>query len=179
MLFRSDTADKINATGGVQVADIVSEIARGVAEPHFQLAYLGPSAQSTLARSGERHGRAKSGAYLGTIPDYAKLTSPHGPGGGGAEGEAERSAEGGVPLSGVRALSPAEQAGLRPGDVLTAIVLTGELNMPEARVRKNIKTLDDFMSILVQLKPGQRIYIELNRDGVKRVLPATVGKREG
>jgi Tol biopolymer transport system component len=155
----TDTAEKINATGGVQTARVVAAVALQAASPGQALHYVKASAKPSMGKlqgKGEARG---NGAYLGTIPDYATLSSPHGPGGGGEP-------RGGVRLAGVRAGSPAERAGVREGDTLTAI---GE---------KSVGTLEEFMNILIGLKPGDDVVLTVRRNGVAVSLPAKVGSRK-
>jgi hypothetical protein len=91
----SDSWDRIDAPGLERVARLVAAVAYRIGEPAVRL---------TLQRgAGEppRHGsgRAGSGAWLGTVPDFSPVAR-------------------GVLLGGVTAGSPGEQAGLRKGDVL-------------------------------------------------------------
>lgn len=91
----SDDVELIDAPGLLAVTDVVTRVARGVADRPARLtlrrgAGTPPSQQASMGGSG---------AYLGTVPDYAP-------------------AERGVRLSGVRDGSPAAAAGLRPGDVI-------------------------------------------------------------
>jgi len=106
-----------------------------------------------------------NGAYLGTIPDYSKLTSPHGLGEGTSE-------TGGVMLSGVRPQSPAEIAGIKAGDSLLGIE-------DASGAPHRIKTLQEFMSVLVALKPEDHVVLEVLRDGKILKLPAVIGSRGG
>jgi hypothetical protein len=93
----SDTADRINAAGAAQVAQIVAQTSSALSEMPKALTY-----QKVAA---EARGDVRSfNASLGTIPDYA----------GPKDGI-------GVLLSGVRPGSAAEKAGMRRGDVLVRI----------------------------------------------------------
>jgi S1-C subfamily serine protease len=75
------------------------------------------------------------GAYFGSIPDFA------------TQGEE------GVRLSGVRAESPAEKAGLREGDVLVQM----------AGVR--VKNLHDLVYILRSKRAGDTVEVVFRRNG--------------
>src|SRR6185369_2385697 len=88
----TDTADKINATGVVQAAEVVAALALDAASSRQRLTYQKAQGASMFGRIGNKKSH---GAYLGTIPDYSTLSSPSGPGGASAEG-------GGVPLAGTR-----------------------------------------------------------------------------
>jgi Tol biopolymer transport system component len=153
----SDTADKINATGGVQASEVIASVALQVAKPslnlHFKKALAAP-AMGALVGSNHK----SKGAYLGTIPDYSTLTSPHGPAGGSAEG-------GGVKLAGTRPGSPADRAGVKEGDILKGIQ------------GKPIKTLQEFTNVLADLTPGDKVKLDLVRNGKAIQLEAVVGNR--
>jgi Tol biopolymer transport system component/Zn-dependent M28 family amino/carboxypeptidase len=96
----SDTAEKINAAGGAQVARLVADVAHQVADRPDRLTYKSAAAPAP-------QGDARSyGASLGTIPDYAGDGRP------------------GVLIGGVRPGGAAEQAGLRRGDLLTELAGT-------------------------------------------------------
>ena len=77
------------------------------------------------------------GASLGTIPDYAAAES-------GVKG---------VLLSGVRAGSPAETAGIQKGDLLVRL---GGVEIGD---------IYDFVYVLRQAKPGQKATAAVERDG--------------
>jgi S1-C subfamily serine protease len=100
-----------------------------------------PRPQATTGGSGY-------GAYLGTIPDMT--------GGGVSDG---------VRITGVRAGSPAEQAGLKGGDVITAI---GD---------KRIANLYDMTDALRSRRPGDTVVVVMRRDGVEQRVTAVLGKR--
>ena len=155
---KSDTADKINATGGIQIARVVSVLALTAGSPRQSFHYKKGKASPMMGGAGKTEHSLAAAAYLGTIPDYSKLTSPHGPAGDVSAG--------GVTLGGTRAGSPAEQAGVQAGDILTSID------------DHRIQSLEEFMSVLVQLKPGQKVVLGISRDGKPLKLPATLGKRQ-
>ncbi len=162
----SDTWEKIHATGGTLVTDLVSKLALRVASHPRPLRYQKPSGTPMMLASGTTTGQqARSGmggAFLGTIPDYAQMTSPSGPGGD--------SSNGGVLLSGARADSPAEKAGVQAGDILFEIA-TNE------GARISTPTLKDFMGALRSLKPGDQVTLSIRRSGQVLQLPATIGSR--
>ncbi len=94
----TDTADKVNAAGAGQIAQLVADVAQAVTDSPQPLTYqqVAPEAPKGDVRS--------FNASLGTIPDYA----------GPPEG-------GGVLLAGVRPGSGAEKAGLKRGDILIGL----------------------------------------------------------
>lgn len=163
----SDTADKINATGVVQVAEVVAAVALESGSSRQRLTYQKAKGTNAFGKIGGKHSH---GAYLGTIPDYASLSSPSGPGGAGAQ-------DGGVPLAGTRPGSPADQAGVREGDILLAIETPNPQGVG-APVVHPTEDLNKFSEVLSDLLPGQKITLRVKRKGSILNLPATVGKRE-
>ncbi len=97
----SDTADKVNGAGAIEVAKVAAAI----------VARLDGESPLTLQRTGhplaQRAEGRGYGAYFGIVPDVTALT-----GEGGGEG---------VRISGCRSDSPAAAAGLVKGDVITAL----------------------------------------------------------
>jgi peptidase M28-like protein/PDZ domain-containing protein len=136
----TDDWDKINATGLARVAEFVTDVARALANRPGPLTFVDapPPTASSVG--------AGYGAYLGTIPDLTE--SP-----------------GGVRLAGVRADSPAERAGLKPGDVITAIGA------------KTIANLYDMTDALRSHAPGDTVAIVAKRAGEEIRLTAVLGKR--
>jgi Tol biopolymer transport system component len=146
----TDTVEKINSTGGIQTAELVSAIALRVAKNHQGLHYQKPSSTPQMkALVGSEQKKVRT--YLGTIPDYSTLMSPHGLGGGGEPA-------GGVKLAGVRPGSPADQAGIRANDIIKGIVKKGSPN-------DSILTLQDFTDALVKLEPGDQAVVTIERAG--------------
>ena len=139
----TDDWDKINASGIAQVARFVGDLAWALANRPGPLTFV--DAPRPVATAG---GGSGYGAYLGTIPDMT--------GSGGATG---------VRITGVRAGSPAERAGLKAGDVITAIGA------------KVVANLFDMTEALRSHQPGDTVVIEVKRDGAKQLLPAVLGTR--
>jgi len=139
----SDTWDKIDYAGIDRVAAMVGRVVRSAATLSQPL---------TLRRGAgkpEKEGAAATpgyGAYLGTIPDFSPV-------------------EKGVKLSGVRAGSPAEKAGLKPGYVLIAFDDV------------EIKDLQGMTDGLRARKPGDSVRITALRDGQPVTVTAVLGKR--
>jgi Iap family predicted aminopeptidase len=95
----SDSPDKINASGLVQVAEVVAGTAMGVANRKEKLTYQNVPEPASF---GDMRGFRAS---LGTVPDYA----------GPPNGQI------GVLLAGVRPGGAAEKAGLQRGDILLSL----------------------------------------------------------
>lgn len=138
----SDDWDKLNIGGIVQVAQFVADLTLALANRPGALTFVdAPRPQATTGGGGY-------GAYLGTIPDMS--------GGGVSDG---------VRITGVRAGSPAESAGLQAGDVITAIGA------------KRIANLYDMTDALRSHQPGDTVVIVSKRAGVERRATAVLGKR--
>ena len=137
----SDTADLIDADGMVQVADLAADLTRRLATRPARLTFVDlPPPAPTAAGSGRPR------PSLGTIPDMSDEP-------------------GGVKLSGVRAGSPADSAGLRAGDVL--IALGGA----------PVANLQDFQNALMQHQAGDRVEIRFRRGDQTLTVVATLGGR--
>jgi acetylornithine deacetylase/succinyl-diaminopimelate desuccinylase-like protein len=136
----TDDWDKINAQGTARVAEYVSDVAWALANRPAPLTFVDvPRPQ--VAAGGQGYG-----AYLGTIPDMSE--SP-----------------GGVRISGVRAGSPAEQAGLKGGDIITGI---GD---------RKVANLVDMTEALRSHQPGDTVAITVKRDGADVRTTAVLGRR--
>ncbi len=141
----TDDWDKLNVSGIAQVAQFVANLALALANRPGPLTFVdSPRPQASASGSGS----GGYGAYLGTIPDMS--------GGGVSDG---------VRITGVRAGSPAELAGLAGGDVITAI---GD---------KHIANLYDMTDALRSHQAGDTVVIVSKRDGVERRATAVLGKR--
>lgn len=138
----SDTADKLNYEGLARIARFMGLVARSRALDAEEPAYV------ELARPDSEGGRRMSNVFLGTIPDYAE------------EGQS------GVPLSGVVKGGPAEEAGLRGGDVMVG--LAGQ----------ELGNIYDFVRTLNGLRPGETVDVTVERDGAATTLQITPRARE-
>jgi hypothetical protein len=137
----TDDWDKLNVAGIAQVAQFVADLAWSLANRPGSLTFVdAPRPQASTGGSGY-------GAYLGTIPDMS---------GGVSDG---------VRITGVRAGSPAEQAGLIAGDVITAI---GD---------KHIGNLYDMTDALRSHQAGDTVVVLSRRDGVERRATTVLGNR--
>ena len=121
-----DTPDKLNYEGAAKVSRLFALLARGMLTakqaPKFEL----------QESSEEEQPRVRLTAYLGTIPDYV------------ADGK-------GVKLSGVGKNGPAQQAGVRGGDVI--VKLAG----------RKIDDVYDYTYAIEALKIGEEVEIVVKR----------------
>lgn len=139
----SDTPDKINAAGEARVVAYAERVLRAIADRPARLTYVRVAAPvAASAREG-------SEVYLGTIPDMA---------GGDASG---------LRLTGVRAGSPADVAGLKGGDVI--VELGGAA----------VKDLYTYSDALYSHKPGDEVDIVAVRDAKRFTVRVKLGKRGG
>lgn len=137
----SDDWQKIDLEGVERVGELVARVARDVADgPEPPTLVEGAGAPP---ETGEGEGY---GAWLGTVPDFTPV-------------------ERGVRLAGVTEGSPAEAAGLWPGDVLVG--LGGH----------EVGNLHDFTAALRAHRPGDEVELRVLRDGSEIVLHARLGSR--
>ena len=136
----TDHWEKINADGLQKVADFTAALVRTLADRRAPLTFVNVPAPVSMGSG--------YGAYLGTIPDMS-------------------GSQGGVRLTGVRAGSPAEQAGLKGNDVITRI---GDMEVPDLQAMTNA---------LRQHKSGDVVEIRFMRDGAEQRVNVTLGSRGG
>ncbi|QNN25515.1 M28 family peptidase [Planctomycetales bacterium ZRK34] len=123
----SDTADKINYEAHQKITRFMALITRHLAKDDSTPDYL------VQKRPDEKAPRGGMRAYLGTIPDYAQTDVK------------------GVKLTGVSGGGPAEQAGLKGGDIIVS------LN------DKKIENIYDYTYAIEDLKIGQETPITVQR----------------
>jgi hypothetical protein len=136
----TDDVERINIVGLEQVADYVADVASALANRTGALTFVAAS-QPQASTTGSGYG-----AYLGTVPDMTE--SP-----------------GGVRISATRAGSPAEQAGLKGGDIITAIGA------------QTVANLEDMAAALRAHQPGDTVVIVVKRDTTALRLTAVLGRR--
>ncbi len=139
--YHRDTDDweKIDAAGLERVARLTANVARAVAER--------PARLTVIPGVGQREQRAGGyGAWLGTVPDFTPV-------------------EEGVLLSGVTAGSPADEAGLRKGDILVGLGT------------HEVTDLEAFTAALRAHKPGDVVALRYLREGETRETTARLGDR--
>jgi hypothetical protein len=139
----SDDADKINVAGIARVVSFAARVTRDIADRPSRLSFL----RAPVSASARGPSRTGSQAYLGTIPDMAAGDVP------------------GLRLSGVRAGTPADSAGLKTGDVI--VELGG----------KAVTDLNSYSDALYARQPGDRVTIVALRDGKRVTVEVTLGRR--
>jgi hypothetical protein len=137
----SDDWDRIDADGLRRVSELVADVARTLAGRAGPLALV-----RGAGRPAEPGSNAGYRAWLGTVPDFTPV-------------------ERGVRLGGVTPASPAEQAGLRTGDIL--IGLAGS----------TVADLQGMTDVLRGHHPGDTIEVVVLRDGRELRMQATLGSR--
>ncbi|QDS94960.1 Putative zinc metalloprotease [Roseimaritima multifibrata] len=138
-----DTADKLNYEGASQIANLTALIARGLLQDDQPIPF-----EMHEGEQAEDAPRVRLTAYLGTIPDYA-------------QGDIK-----GLKLSGVAKRGPAEQAGLRGGDII--VELAG----------RKIENIYDYTYAIEALKIGEPVKAKILRDGKQIERSITPGSRD-
>jgi len=142
----TDDADKVNYDGIADVVTFTKQIVDDLAKSP-RMEYV-----STADKSSPRIGSTDSGGRrvtLGVVPDYTSMDSTDG-----------------VHINGTTPGSPAEAAGLKEGDVLTAF---GD---------KKIDDLMDLTNALRESKPGDKVKLKVKRDGGNIEINATLAERK-
>ncbi|RPJ81842.1 MAG: M28 family peptidase [Acidobacteria bacterium] len=137
-----DTADKLNYEGTQKIARLMGLIAESLVASDQAPDYKEMEKPKDVQAGGRR-------VYLGTIPDFGQGSDVVG-----------------IKLSGVQKGGPAEQAGIRAGDVI--VELAG----------KTVANIYDYQFAMQGLKVGQAVKIVVQR-GTERVeLTITPGSRD-
>jgi Tol biopolymer transport system component len=135
-----DTAEKLDLEGARDVARLVGEIAAALA------ARSEPPPYVAMQRDSASSFRARVRVYLGTIPDYAYAESD------------------GLRLAGVVEGGPAEEAGLRAGDIVVEVA------------GQRVENIYDYTYALDALAVGEPVKMVVHRNGERvelRVVPAS------
>jgi len=140
----SDTADKLHSAGLLRIVDLVEGVVTRLGAETTALAFTRVAADKQTQASASRGFRA----YVGGIPDYA---AP-GPG---------------VAISGVTPGSPADEAGMRGGDVILRFA------------GKEVRTIYDYTFALGERKPGDAVELIVKRGEAELTLHVTLGARSG
>src|SRR5262249_38821788 len=137
----TDDAPLLDYDGMHDVATFVGDVAAALLGRRVTLAVATAAPPSTNDGGGGTRFRSS----LGTIPDYSQDENLKG-----------------VLLSGVRAGSPAEKAGIQGGDLIVRIDTM------------EIRNIYDFVHILETHAPGETLQITVLRGGVTKQLQATL-----
>ena len=157
----SDDVDKINADAGAKIATLAGRVAQklAVADARPVFTPVAPpenAVAAAAAHPGPESAAQRDGAapapyrvVLGTSPDmgYQK--------------------DDGVRVSGVRAGTPAEKAGLQKGDLIVAFDGI------------EVRTLQDYATLLFSHKPGDQVVVSVVRGDQKLDLTATLEGKAG
>jgi aminopeptidase YwaD len=138
----SDDVRKINAAGEAHVVDVAERMIRALAERRERLTFVRSSTPPRSLASGQG-----SDVYLGSIPDMSAGDLP------------------GLRLTGVRAGSPADQAGLLAGDIV--VEFGGKV----------VTDLQGFSDALYSHKPGDEVSVTILRKGERKEFMVKLGKR--
>jgi membrane-associated protease RseP (regulator of RpoE activity) len=140
----SDTPDKINAPGMERVLHLIAGVLREVADGPAPVSFARAAPSSPPQARGSGGGY---GPYFGMIPEFGQP-------------------EDGVKLGGVRAGSPAEKAGLKPGDLIVRF---------DGKVVRN---LEDFVFVLRGKRAGDRVEVVYRRGSELRTTSAVLEVRQ-
>jgi hypothetical protein len=138
-----DRAEALDTAGAERVLALTADVVHDLANAPRAPVYVGPAAPSPSPQRGE----GGYGPYLGTVPAF------------GAEGVA------GAKLAAIRTGSPAERAGLRPGDVIVEFA------------GSQVTSLEDFAVLLMAQREGARVRIVVRRGGERVATEAVLGRR--
>ncbi|MBI4011765.1 MAG: M28 family peptidase [Candidatus Rokubacteria bacterium] len=138
----SDTWDKVDADGLRKVVAIAYYTVRALADREDRPAFVRVAPAAPPAARGGGYG-----PYFGSVPDFAESSAP------------------GVRLSGVRPGSPADRAGLQPGDVIVRFAGVA------------VRTLDELTFALRRQRPGDVVEVVYVRGGAEHAVQATLESR--
>jgi Zn-dependent M28 family amino/carboxypeptidase len=141
----TDDVEKINVAGEARIVDLAFDMIKSVDMRPTRLSFVRSTRPSRVARSAN----SAPQVYLGSIPDMSAGKVP------------------GLRLTGVRADSPAEKAGLVAGDV---IVEFGG---------RAVTDLQSYSDALYSHKPGDVVKVVYMRDGKRVETAVTLGTRGG
>ena len=137
----SDDPETLNYPGMVSIIGVVYEVTRQVADLPEILTYIEPEV-STSETDQTENGDMSFEVYFGTVPDFVHT-------------------EGGFRIADVRPGSPAEEAGLLPGD---QILMLGEYEVTD---------IYNYTWALGQYSPGDTVDVVVLRDGEELTLSVT------
>jgi hypothetical protein len=137
----TDDASKVNAAGAAKVVALAEQVVRRLDARDVRLTFVRAAPAAVTQRGGG------SQVYLGSIPDMAAGETP------------------GLRLTGVRAGSPADSAGLKAGDVV--VELAG----------KPVTDLQTYSDALYANQPGDEVAIVVIRNGQRITVKTRLGRR--
>lgn len=138
----TDDVDKINALGIARVVALAERVTREIADRPQPLTFV-----RAVAAAPSMSTRENTSAYLGSIPDM-----------GATEVK-------GVRLTGVRAESPADKAGLKAGDVIVEFA------------GKPVNDLYAYTDALYAQSPGDTVDVVVLRGTERMTVKVTLGRR--
>jgi len=138
----TDDVDKINALGIARVVALAERVTRAIADRPQPLTFV-----RAVAAAPSMSTRENTSAYLGSIPDM-----------GATEVK-------GVRLTGVRAESPADKAGLKAGDVIVEFA------------GKPVNDLYAYTDALYAQSPGDTVDVVVLRGAERMTVKVTLGRR--
>ena len=138
----TDDVDKINALGIARVVALAERVTRAIADRPQPLTFV-----RAVAAAPSMSTRENTSAYLGSIPDM-----------GATEVK-------GVRLTGVRADSPADKAGLKTGDVIVEFA------------GKPVNDLYAYTDALYAQSPGDTVDVVVLRGAERMTVKVTLGRR--
>lgn len=131
----SDTWDKINYNGMVNIGNLAFRMTSGLANEPARLKYKEAGPKEDPNRPPRRRGLT-----LGIMPDVTG------------------SVKNGLKVEAVTASRPAAIGGMKKGDIIISIE------------SKPVNNIEDYMFRMSQLKKGQKITVEVLRNGTKEIL---------
>ncbi|HVF38888.1 MAG TPA: M28 family peptidase [Gemmatimonadaceae bacterium] len=140
----TDDSDKVSAAGAARVVGLALKLTRDIGNRSSRLTFTRSAAPRQVAST-----RSGSDTYLGSIPDMSAADTP------------------GLRLTGIRAGSPADSAGLKSGDVIVEFA------------GKPVKDLYTYSDALYAQKPGDVVKIVVLRDTKRVEFTVKLGKRGG
>ncbi|MGQ0646330.1 MAG: M20/M25/M40 family metallo-hydrolase [Gemmatimonadaceae bacterium] len=143
----TDDFDRVNVAGMRRVVAFAERVTRELADRPARLTFV--RTPVTATRTGASPRSAGPQASMGTVPDMGAADVP------------------GLRLSGVSPGSPAEKAGLKPGDVV--VELAG----------KAVTDLQSYSDALYSNKPGDQITVIALRGAERLTFNVTLGSRGG
>jgi len=138
----TDDAEKVNAAGIARVVSVAERVTREIADRPEPLSFV-----RAVAAAPTTSKRENTSAYLGSIPDM-----------GAADVK-------GVRLTGVRAESPADKAGLKAGDIIVEFA------------GKPVNDLYAYTDALYAQQPGDTVDVVVLRGTERMTVKVTLGRR--